>query len=127
MTSICNGIAYSVNMRVRITSFARTDAIGRIIEIRQSFTQWATDPVAIVRLPNWLADGHHLDVAVSLPELTPVPEARHKSVGRWGTGGNTPLARSARATAQARTRPRCEVCGGWLDYNRECKLCINGR
>lgn len=51
-----------VGTTVQITSMARTDAIGRVIEITQH-------GVYIVRLENWQADGYHLDVACRIDEL----------------------------------------------------------
>jgi len=41
--------------------------------------------------------------------------------------GNSPLARSRRAEAQARTRRRCDVCGAWPDVQGRCRVCENGR
>lgn len=46
---------------VRITSMARTDAIGEVIDVREGRY--------IVRLRNWQADGYHLDVACRAEEL----------------------------------------------------------
>ena len=47
---------------VRVMTMARTDAIGRVIEITGG-------GVCIVRLPNWQADGYHLDVECRADEL----------------------------------------------------------
>lgn len=65
--------------------------------------------------------------------LTPAQrsEAGRKAVlARWARGENSPLARSARATVQARTRDRCEVCGAFTGPTRgisNCKQCEQGR
>jgi hypothetical protein len=53
--------ALKVGMSVAITSMARTDAIGRILRI--------TGVNCTVRLPNWQADGVHLDVHCYTNEL----------------------------------------------------------
>lgn len=48
-------------MSVRVMSMARTDAIGKVIR--------ATANGFEVRLPNWQADGVHLDVHARRDEL----------------------------------------------------------
>lgn len=46
---------------VRILSSPRTNAIGKVIEVyRRGY---------LVRLPNWQADGYHLDCTVGFEEV----------------------------------------------------------
>jgi hypothetical protein len=54
-------------------------------------------------------------------QLGPSPSPRPRRLG------NSRLERSRRAIVQARTRARCDVCGGWIDIGGRCRLCENGR
>lgn len=57
-----NGNDIVVGATVRITTMARTDAFGQVIA-RTENGRW------LVRLPNWQADGYHLDAGCEESEL----------------------------------------------------------
>jgi hypothetical protein len=58
--------AFKVGQSVRVMTFGRTDAIGKVKRIVHRGQQHNTYEV---RLPNWQADGVHLDVFARADEL----------------------------------------------------------
>lgn len=56
---------------VCVTSMARADAIGKVIELHPAGV--------LVRLPNWQADGYKLDVQCRVEELTVANQAERRS------------------------------------------------
>lgn len=86
----------TVGMSVLVTTMARTDAVGKVMQV--------TGGGYTVRLPNWQADGVHLDVYARTDEV----ETGHGRAAvcrcpfchgyRLGVsdGGRAPLGRSRR-------------------------------